>query len=764
MLELPGVTLVCADTANHALALRALAISRERVRYGRSLFLTDAIPAGLPLPDGVEIVRVDPLTSRDAYSHLMLKALSPHIDTPHALVIQWDGYVVNPNAWDPAFSDCDYIGAKWYWGEAGLRVGNGGFSLRSRRLLAALQDPRIALVDAEDTTIGCTFRPMLEREHGIRFADEALADRFSFEAAYPVGTPFGLHGLFNFCRTVPSSEIAALAPGFSDTIARSMQLLQLLRNCIALGQWDAAHAIALRILAAAPDHAEAQALLLRSERGAAQGAAVGRNDPCPCGSGKKYKQCHGALSGGPPATAAPAATPSTSADSDNLVRNAIAMHERGDLEGAERGYRAALALAPAHPTATHYLGVVLYQRERFIDALPLLHAAAAAVPNEPEFHNNLGLALAAAGRNTEAIAAYRRALALRPGHSIAWSNLGLALQAENRLTEAIAAFRSGISLAPGLAQAHWNLGLALLANEEFEEGWREYEWRHKVPELARYERAWQGPRWDGSSPAGRTLLLTTEQGLGDTLQFLRLAELLAARGARVLVSAPQPLVRLVASAPGVAAAYGPDDALPEYDAHVPLIALAGILGVTADSIPATVPYLAADVARRAEIAPALESHAGALKVGLAWSGSLRNASERRRAIMPHQLAPLFALPDIVWYSLKRESEETGIENVAGAQALQRITARNDFDGLASLATDLDLVISVDTSIAHLGGALARPTWVLLAFGSDWRWHPGRTDSPWYPTARLFRQHRAGDWDAVIRDVVAALAILQRRES
>src|SRR4029453_9505206 len=497
MLDLPGVTLVCVDTANHALALRALAFSQRGVRYGRSLLLTDAVPAGVIIPDGIEIASITALTSRDAYSHLMLKALLPHIDTPHALVIQWDGYVVNPDAWDPDFCDCDYIGAKWYWYDDGMRVGNGGFSLRSRKLLSALKDPRIPLVHAQEPTIGRSFRPLLERDHGIRFADEALADRFSFEAAYPIGMPFGFHGLFNFCRTVPSSEIALMAPGFSDAIAGSLQLLQLLRNCIALGQWDAAHAIALWILPAAPCAAEAQALLSRAERGAAPPHAVGRNDPCPCGSGKKYKQCHGALSG-VAAETAPRAAPPSIADPDSVVRRAIAMHESGDLEAAERGYRAALALAPRHPTATHYLGVVLYQRERLDEALPLLHAAASAVPDEPEFHNNLGLALAAAGRNDEAIAAYRRALALRPERSIAWSNLGLALQAENRLPEAIAAFRSAISRAPDLAQAHWNLGLALLANEEFDEGWREYEWRHKVPELARYERAWPGPRWDGT--------------------------------------------------------------------------------------------------------------------------------------------------------------------------------------------------------------------------------------------------------------------------
>jgi tetratricopeptide (TPR) repeat protein len=752
MLELPGVTLLCADTANHPLALRALAKSREGVRFGRVLFLTDALPAGVVAPADIEIVSIAPLTSREAYSQLVLKGLLPHVDTSHALVIQWDGYVVNPEAWDPALLDCDYIGAKWYWHEAGARVGNGGFSLRSRKLLAALQDPRIVLADTEDTTIGRTFRPLLEREHGIRFADEAQADRFSFEAAYPIGRPFGFHGLFNFCRTVPAAEIAALAPSFSDAIARSPQLLSLLRNCIALGQWGAARAIATRILAAKRDDSEAQSLLAAAERGAAQAPAAGRNDPCPCGSGKRYKHCHGAF-GSP----SPTATARPLPDVDALVRDAMATHQRGDLDGAERAYRAALAQVPAHPMATHFLGVSLYQRGRTDEALPLLEAAAAAVPQEAEFHNNFGLALAAADRTGEAIAAHRRALALRPEHAIAWSNLGLALQAENRLPEAIDAYRHAVALAPDFAQAHWNLGLALLAHEEFAEGFREYEWRHRTPELARHARSWPGPRWDGASPAGRTLLVTTEQGLGDSLQFIRFAEPLAARGARVVICAQTPLVRLLASAPGVSQVCGYDDPLPAYDAHVSLIGLAGALGVTSDTIPVHVPYLAADPARRAEVAHALAAYSGVRRIGIAWSGSRDNTLNRRRSIPLAMLAPLFALPGCAWFSLHRSVDEHEIAQVPAAQALRGLPAREDFDGMAALVAELDLVISVDTSIAHLTGALARPALVLLAHAADWRWHPGRSESLWYPTARLFRQPRAGDWDAVIHAVATALA-------
>ena len=750
MLELPTVTLVCADTANHALALRALAASLADVRYGRALFLTDTVPTGVAVPDGVEVVPITPLDSRDAYSQLMLKSLLPHIDTPHALVIQWDGYVVNAQAWQPEFLDCDYIGAKWYWHTDGMRVGNGGFSLRSRKLLAALQDPRIALDEAEDTTIGRTFRPLLERDHAIRFADEALADRFSFEASYPIGRPFGFHGLFNFCRTVAPGEIATLAPGFSSAIARSPQLMQLLRNCIAMGQWEAARAIAGRVLAEAPDNMEARALEAQVEAQSMGRMTAGRNEPCPCGSGRKFKHCHGALGTGTGVT--PAAH-----DVSAIVRTAVAAHQRGDLDGAERGYREALTVHPGHPMAMHYLGVAHYQRDRIDEALALLRSAVDAQPNEAEFHNNLGLALAAAGRNDEAIAAYRRALELSPTHAIAFSNLGLALQLENRLPEAIDAFRSAVSLSPDFPQAHWNLGLALLANQEFAEGWREYEWRFRAPELAHRSRTWPGPRWDGADPAGRTLLVTSEQGLGDTLHFIRLVQTLAERGARVVVSAEAPLVRLLATAPGVSAVIGPDDAPPPYDAHIPLMSLAGMLETTPTSFPPTVPYLAADPARRAEAAAMLAAFQGVRRVGLAWSGNRVNTLNRRRSIPLLSLAPLFALPGIAWFSLQRSIDEEEIASVPPAAALNRLPVREDFDGMAALVAELDLVVTIDTSIAHLGGALARPTWLMLAAATDWRWHTSAADTPWYPTFRLFRQARLDDWDAVVREVATALA-------
>jgi Flp pilus assembly protein TadD len=765
--DLAGVTLACVDTVNHALALRALALSQRGLRFARTVLLTDAIPAGLEAPPDIDVEPIAPLASRDDYSRFVLKSLVRHVDTDHVLLVQWDGYVVNPAAFDPAFLDCDYIGAKWYWFDDGMRVGNGGFSLRSRRLLTALEDPRIELAEAEDITIGRAYRPLLEREFGIRYASEALADRFAFEAAYPAGLPFGFHGLYNFCRVVPAAELATLATGFSDAIARSIQLGQLLRNCIALGQWDAAAALARRRLAAAPDDAEAQALLARAEAGLARGPLVGRNDPCPCGSGKRYKQCHGALgtataasasgSGGANAPAANAAAP-TSASAATLAQQGLAAHQRGDLNGAERAYRAALAREREQPLALHYLGVVLHQRGRHEDALPLLERAAALAAHEPEFHNNLGLVLAALDRNEEAVAAYRRALARKPDHATAWNNLGLALQAMNRLPEAVDAFRRALAHSPVFAQAHWNLALALLAQGEYSEGFREYEWRLRVAELGARAPRLPVPRWRGEDPRDKTLLLTAEQGIGDALQFVRFASHAADRGARVVVQTRGELRALLATAPGVAATIGGDDDVSSFDLELPLLSLPHVLGLADPVAGTTSRYLRSDPERRAAVASRLAPRdAATTRIGVAWAGAPHHRNDRRRSLPVAALTSLFALPSTRWHSLQKGPAASQLAQVMGAGDVLPLDPDADFAHTAALVDLLDAVVTVDTSIAHLAGALGKPVFVLLPFAPDWRWGVAGERSGWYPSARLFRQPSLGDWPGAVASLRNALA-------
>ena len=742
MLALPDVTLVCADTLNHALAARALARSCERISFGRALFLTDAAGAGVALPAQVEVRRIAPLATRDAYSTLMLKGLAAHVETSHALVVQWDGYVVNPGAWDDALLAVDYCGAPWPWGPDDRRVGNGGFSLRSRRLLDALASPEVVLQDNEDETIGVHRRAWLESAHGIRFAPVDLASRFSFEVAYPAGKPFGFHGLFNFCRVVPEPELAALVPAFSDAIARSPQLLSLMRNCAAMGQWRAAQAIAARIAAVDPGQAEARRVADDAARAVASGTGVGRNDPCPCGSGKRYKLCHGALAPTPPARE----------DPDVRTREGIAAHQAGRLEEAEEAYAAALALAPDHPYASHFLGMLEMERHDLTRAVPRLERAATARPDEPDFHGNLGLAYAAVDRFDDAIAAHRRAIAIHPS-ARAYTNVGLSLLELHRHDDAIAAYDQALALDPGFPHARWNRSITRLALGD-RGAWDDYEARLEIPDLGGRAPVPDIPRWRGGPIAGKTLLVDGEQGYGDMFQFLRFVKPLADRGARVIVRGHPPIARLVRTVPGVAEVVGLDD-LPPCDAWVPLMSIPGVLGADPLGEGPDPPYMAADPGRVDAVRTKLAARPARLHVGLSWSGNPRMANNRRRSCPLAALAPLLARDDIAWYSLQRGDGEDQIPGVPAARALQLLDERNDFDGKAALVTALDLVVSVCTSTAHLAGALGRPLWVMLAFVPDWRWGVRSTTTRWYPQARLFRQTRIGGWDDVVRDVGAA---------
>ena len=453
-------------------------------------------------------------------------------------------------------------------------------------------------------------------------------------------------------------------------------------------------------------------------------------------------------------TQSDAGAPAT--DADPIVREALQRHQRGDLGGAEEKYRAALELMPGHVHATHYLGVVLFQGRRLDEAIPLLEQSAAAVPNEPEFQNNLGLALAAADRNDEAIAAYRNALQLAPDHALAWNNLGLALYAACRVPEAIAAYRESIARQPNFGEAHWNLALALLANGEYAEGWSEWEWRLRIGALEGNQRETPGRLWDGAIRQGLSLLVTAEQGMGDALQFVRYVQPLAEQGIRVILRAPPPLVRLLATAPGVASVVAADQKLPAYDAHVRLLSLPHRLGAAGSAKRAAVPYLRADRTLRAAAAAALAPYAASLKIGLAWSGNPRNSNDHRRSIPLARLAPLLMLPGTAWFSLQRPQDERDVGDVPAADALHRLTMRNAFDGAAALIDELDVIVSIDTSLAHLAGALGRPLLVPLAFAPDWRWHPLQSKGIWYPTAQLFRQPSPGEWGPVVTNLATEL--------
>ncbi len=431
-------------------------------------------------------------------------------------------------------------------------------------------------------------------------------------------------------------------------------------------------------------------------------------------------------------------------------------HARGAHAAAARSYRAAIALQPTLAAAHSHLSNALYDLGAFADAAAAAGTAVALAPDSADAHCNLGNALQPLLRFTEAEAAYRAAIRLRPEWAPFLSNLGVVLTAQGRLPEALAAQRQALALDPGFVDANYNHAVSLLMAGEYEEGWRQYEWRWHL--------AWSKPRdfsqplWQGEPLAGRTILLHPEQGLGDTLQMARYAALVAARGGRVVLEAQLPLVRLLRGLAGPVAVVAMGDPLPPFDLHCPLFSLPRLFATTLATIQAA-PYLAADP----DLSVAWRTRLGArrgLRVGLVWAGAERIGRHvnRERSVALAQFAALGGVPDIRFYSLQKgEAAEELRAPPAGLEIVDVMDSVADFADTAALVAQLDLVISVDTSTAHLAAAMGKKVWLLSRYNGCWRWMTDRTDSPWYPGLAIYRQTEPGDWQPVFARLRADLA-------
>ena len=483
---------------------------------------------------------------------------------------------------------------------------------------------------------------------------------------------------------------------------------------------------------------------------------------------------------------------------------AAADHKAGRLAAAEQGYRRVLAADPWQPDALHMLGVLAYQTGQNEAAVALIGRAIALHANAPSYHSNLGLALKDLGRLEAAAEAFGRAISLNPQAAAAHNNLGIVFTAQGRWEEALACsaraldlapgfadafanighvrrqqgeleaaitqYREAIALQPDFAEAHTSLAHALLQSGAFAEGWAEYEWRWQTRSMLAGRRDFAQPRWRGEQGDGRVLLLHAEQGFGDTLQFCRFAAAAAARGCRVILEVQKPLVRLLTGLPGVATVLGRGEALPPFDLHAPLLSLPQALGVTLETLPEPQPYLQPDQALAAHWRARLAAPEAGRLVGLVWAGSHRPAHagiDRRRSIAPELLAPLFQASGIAFVSLQKD----GPAMPAGLPLIEPMPEVTDFADTAALIANLDLVITVDTAVAHLAGAMGKPVWMLNRFDSCWRWpsmgrasprraSPGRVSpgrvSPWYPTLRIYQQPVPGDWESPIAAVAGDL--------
>jgi tetratricopeptide (TPR) repeat protein len=365
------------------------------------------------------------------------------------------------------------------------------------------------------------------------------------------------------------------------------------------------------------------------------------------------------------------------------------------------------------------------------------------------------------GRLDEALASLDTALTLRPDYVEALNSRGVVLKELRRLDEALASFERAVALEPDHADAHLNEALLRLLMGDFERGWPQNEWRWQdaafgvpKPHVRLPRRDFTQPQWRGSEALyGKTILLHSEQGFGDTIQFCRYARMVATRGARVILEVEEPLRQLMSGVSGVWYCAAKGETLPDFDLHCPLLSLPLAFGTRLETIPTATPYLRAGADERdweARLPPGDRP-----RIGLAWSGNPHHRNDARRSIPLDALAPLFDF-DATFVSLQRDVREGDAAALEESRILDLGGELADFADTAALMSRLDLVITVDTSVAHLAGALGRRSWILLPFVPDWRWLIDRDDSPWYPTARLFRQADTREWPSVVARVREAL--------
>jgi Tfp pilus assembly protein PilF len=459
---------------------------------------------------------------------------------------------------------------------------------------------------------------------------------------------------------------------------------------------------------------------------------------------------------------------------------ALALHRQGKLADAERIYREVLQQQPNHFAALHMLGVIALQArqteraveligkaialkpdyaeaysnrgnalqdlKRPADALASYDKAIALKPDYAEAYNNRGNALRDLKRPEHALASYDKAIALKPDYAEAYNNRGLALGILKRRADALVSYDKAIALKPDYAEAHNNQSLCLLLLGRFDQGWRQYEWRKKRPDKPIATRSFPQPLWLGEENiAGKTLFIWWEQGLGDTIQFCRYANLVEAQGAKVIMAVQEPLRELLKQLSPTIQIINQDEVPNNFDYHCPLLSLPLAFRTTLETIPAQQSYLKADEQLRLAWAARLSPKTKP-RIGLLWT---THKNDHNRSMELERLLPILS-SDTDWICLQNWIKE---KDLAVLQQLGRIAIfgddLRDFSDTPPLLALMDLVITVDTTVAHLAGAMGKPVWILLPYNPDWRWLLDRDDSPWYPSARLFRQQQFGNWAGVI---------------
>ncbi|UBF23639.1 tetratricopeptide repeat protein [Kovacikia minuta CCNUW1] len=421
------------------------------------------------------------------------------------------------------------------------------------------------------------------------------------------------------------------------------------------------------------------------------------------------------------------------------------------IEEATSAYSQIVTFEPNNIQAFNNLGLILQDQNKLDEAIAYYQQALATAPNHPDLLNSMGVILQRQGKPGIAAVYHRRALAAKPDYVEAHISLGTALQELGKFEEATACYDCALTLAPQNPQANYNRALMYLIAGDYRQGFAAYEWRFKTGDFVPCP--FQQPVWDGADLQGRTLLLHAEQGMGDTIQFIRFAEIAAQKGGRMVLTCHQPLLKLLSTVPGIDQLVPLGHPLPEFHTYAPLMSLPRILGTTMETLPAQVPYLQTPPSNLRLDAPA----GTRLKVGIVWAGGNLYKRNQSRSCQLKHFQRLLGVPQVAFYSLQKGIPQLDLLELGWESQVQDLSSQlSDMAETAAAIAQLDLVITVDTAVAHLAGALGKPVWILLSAVPDWRWMMDREDTPWYPTMRLFRQSQPEDWDGVMERVEQAL--------
>ena len=442
----------------------------------------------------------------------------------------------------------------------------------------------------------------------------------------------------------------------------------------------------------------------------------------------------------------------------DVLQFAAERETAGKLDEAEKLLERALKAAPEHPDALHLMGVVSFRKKRVEQAVRLMEQSLARGGGRPHYYRNLCEAYRYVGRYDEALAAGNKALAMAPEDPHTLTNLAILHYARLELDRTIELCEKAIRIDPKLPSAHFELSEALLLRGEFERGWDEYEWRYQIPGAGKLMPRTEKPQWDGKALGNATLMLIADQGFGDAIQFCRYVPWAAERVPNLVVACSPELRPIIEQLPGVLRTFDRWELAGPWAAYCPLTGLPRLAGTRLETIPGNTPYLKAEPdriahwsARLGELLPR-----GHKRIGIVWAGRPTHNNDRNRSVPLSTFAPLAAFPGVALVSLQKGPGQAQISKYFGRAPLISLGPElNDYRDTMAVLDQLDLIITVDTSVAHLAGAMGRPVWIMLPFAPDWRWLLDRPDTPWYPTIRLFRQKQPKTWGPVMDAVIEA---------